>query len=196
MSIWNFLDDGYSQPEQSKGWKQRLLYRIGRYLALRNKNVIAPPSCLLHPGAKIHPRSGRIVFGENCIVTSGAIIQGNVRFGDDCSVQPYTILVGYGTIENNTGQINIGNGVRMASHSMLIAANHRFKSPHNPGLDHAPITIGDNTWVAGKVNIMAGVTIGSNAVIGAGAVVTKDVPDDHIAVGVPAKCTPIPKVSI
>lgn len=190
MSIWNFFDAGYSQPQKPNNWKTRLLYRIGRYLALRHKNVIAPRSCLIHPGAKINPRSGRIVFGENCIIASGAIVQGNVRLGDNCSVQPYTILVGYGTAESNTGQINVGNGVRMASHSMLIAANHRFQPVFKPGLDHAPITIGDNVWVAGKVNIMAGVTIGTNAVIGAGAVVTKDVPANHIAIGIPAKCIP------
>jgi maltose O-acetyltransferase len=50
-----------------------------------------------------------------------------------------------------------------------------------------PITIGDNTWLGGNVTVLPGVTIGSNSVVGAGAVVTKDVPDNVIVVGTPAK---------
>lgn len=51
----------------------------------------------------------------------------------------------------------------------------------------APITIGDNCWLASNVTVCAGVKIGNNCVIGAGAVVTKDIPDNSLAVGVPAK---------
>ncbi len=191
MSVWNFLDGGCSAPEKPKGLRERLLYWLGRKLALRHKHVVLPESCLIHPGAKLNPRNGKIVFGENCVVAEGAIIQGNVSFGDNCSVQAYTILVGYGTIDKPDGQIAIGSGVRIASHGMMIAGNHVFEDPdkpiHGQGLVYEPITIGDDVWVGGRVNITAGVSIGKGSVIGGGSVVTRDIPPASIAVGVPAK---------
>jgi maltose O-acetyltransferase len=53
----------------------------------------------------------------------------------------------------------------------------------------APITIGDNVWLAGGVIVRAGVTIGDNTVVGAGSVVTRDLPADVVAVGTPARAT-------
>ncbi|GHB92813.1 acyltransferase [Cerasicoccus arenae] len=191
MSLWNFLDGGLSLPQKPRTWRQRLLYWIGRRLALRHPNVYAPKSCLFHPGAKINPRNGKIVFGENCNVAEGAIIQGNVSFGANCSVQAYTIITGYGSLDKPDGQITFGQGVRVASHGMMIAANHIFDDPgkpiHGQGLQQMPIIVEDDVWIGGRVNLTAGVTIGSGSVIGAGSVVTKDIPAGSIAVGIPAK---------
>ena len=50
-----------------------------------------------------------------------------------------------------------------------------------------PVTIGDNVWIGGSVTILPGVTIGSNVTIGAGSVVTRDIPDNVVAVGSPCK---------
>ena len=50
-----------------------------------------------------------------------------------------------------------------------------------------PVTIGDNVWIGGSVTILPGVTIGNNVTIGAGSVVTKDIPDNVVAVGTPCK---------
>lgn len=180
-----------SNPSPAKSWKERLLYWCGRRLALRHKNVTLPENCRIHPGAKINPRNGAIHFGENCVIADGAIIQGNIRFGNNCSVQSYTILTGYGSLEDPSGQITIGNGVRIASHGMMIAANHNFSDPdkpiHGQGLTNAPITLEDDIWIGGRVNITAGITIGHGSVIGGGSVVTKDIPAMSIAVGAPAK---------
>ena len=58
----------------------------------------------------------------------------------------------------------------------------------NSGLEFgAPVTIGDNVWIGGNAVINPGVTIGSNVVIGSGSVVTKDIPDNVIAVGNPCR---------
>lgn len=51
----------------------------------------------------------------------------------------------------------------------------------------ASITIGDNCWIGGSVTIIGGVTIGNNVVIGAGSVVTRDIPDNVVAVGNPCR---------
>ena len=50
-----------------------------------------------------------------------------------------------------------------------------------------PITIGNDVWIGGNCTILPGVTIGNNVIIAAGAVVTKDIPDNCVAAGVPAK---------
>lgn len=190
-SLWTLLDGGMSYPVAPKKYWERFIYWCGRRLALRHKHVHLPKSCLIHPGAKIHPRNGAIHFGENCMVADGVIIQGAVRFGDNCSVQPYTILTGYGSVENPSGQITIGDGVRIAPHGIIIAANHNFADAdqpiHGQGLTHAPITLEDDIWIGGRVNITAGVTIGHGSVIGGGSVVTKDIPAMSVAVGIPAK---------
>ncbi len=130
-------------------------------------------------------------FGEHCTIAAGAIVQGNVHMGDHCSIQAYSIVIGSGKRENPTGQIRIGNYVRIAPHVMMIATNHVFADPdrpiHGQGMKDEPITIEDDVWVGGRVTITAGVTIGRGCVIGAGAVVTRDVPPYSIAAGVPAR---------
>jgi acetyltransferase-like isoleucine patch superfamily enzyme len=58
----------------------------------------------------------------------------------------------------------------------------------NKGLEYAyPITVGNNVWIGGKVVVLPGVTIGDNTVIGAGSVVTSDIPDNVVAVGNPCR---------
>ncbi len=188
--LWNLLDGGTTLVGRQT-WRQRLTLWCGRRLALRHKHVTLHASSMVHPEARIHPRGGEIIIGENCSIAGGAVLQGNIHLGDNCSVQRGTILVGYGNRENLSGLIRIGNNVRIAPMVMMIAADHVFSDPdkpiHGQGLKPAPITIEDDVWIAGRVNITAGVTIGRGSVIGAGSVVTRDIAPTSIAVGVPAK---------
>ena len=58
----------------------------------------------------------------------------------------------------------------------------------NAGLEYAyPITVGNDVWIGGGVQVMPGVTIGNNVVIGSGSVVTKDIPDNVVAAGNPCR---------
>ncbi len=72
---------------------------------------------------------------------------------------------------------------------VLIVAGHPLDvKQRNEGLEYAhPITVGDNVWLGGNVVVLPGVTIGSNSVIGAGSIVTKDIPSNVVAVGNPCK---------
>ena len=184
--LWNMLDKGYSMPSnQTLG--QRIALWLGRRMALRNKNVHLASTTKVSPRAMIHPRKDHLTIGEDSTIGPGAIVQGNITIGEHSSVQAYSILVAYGEV----GKITIGNYVRIAPQVMMIAGNHVFADPdrpiHQQGLEAKPIMIEDDCWIAGRVNVMAGVTIGQGSVIGAGAVVTKDIPPYSIAVGVPAK---------
>lgn len=185
MSFWIFLEKGSTELNRETRGKKLALY-IGRKLALRDKNVTIDETCMISPQSRINARGGKIVLGAETLVAANAVIQGNVRMGTNCSVQWNSFLCGY-----PGGEITIGNDVRIAPNCMLVAANHKFDAVDRPiteqGLDAKPITIEDDVWIGGRVNIMAGVTIGKGSVIGAGSVVTKDIPPYSVAVGVPAK---------
>ncbi len=79
------------------------------------------------------------------------------------------------------GVVLIGPGVK------LISSNHGPRDQLNEHLEAQPISIGNNVWIGANAVILPGVTISDGAIIAAGAVVTKDVPPDSKAVGVPAK---------
>ena len=72
--------------------------------------------------------------------------------------------------------------------SIYTACHSTYPVERNTRREWAePVTIGDNVWIGGSVTILPGVTIGSNVTIGAGSVVTRDIPDNVVAVGNPCK---------
>ena len=85
--------------------------------------------------------------------------------------------------------VRIGDNVFLAPKVGIYTAGHPIDAGvRNCGLEFgAPITIGDNVWIGGSAVINPGVTIGNNVVIGSGSVVTKNIPDNVIAVGNPCR---------
>lgn len=86
-------------------------------------------------------------------------------------------------------KVKFGDNVFIAPNCGFHTAGHPVDAERrNKGLEYAhPITVGDNVWIGAGVNVVPGVTIGSNVVIGSGSVVTKDIPDNVIAVGNPCR---------
>ncbi len=86
-------------------------------------------------------------------------------------------------------KVTIGENVFIAPNVAIYTAGHPFSvSQRIVGLEYAyPVCIGNNVWIGGNVVILPGVTIGDNCVIGAGSVVTKDIPTNTIAVGNPCR---------
>ena len=86
-------------------------------------------------------------------------------------------------------KVTFGNNVSIGPNCGFYTAEHPLDAEQRKtGVEFAkPITVGNNVWIGGGVNVLAGVTIGNNVVIGAGSVVTKDVPDNCVIGGIPAK---------
>lgn len=85
-------------------------------------------------------------------------------------------------------KVTIGSNVFFAPGVQIYTANHPLDAESRRTVENAlPITIGDDCWIGGNSIILPGITIGKGCVIGAGSVVTKDIPDNSLAVGNPAK---------
>lgn len=106
----------------------------------------------------------------------------NIHVGDE-------FLANYNVTFLDVTNINIGDNVWIGPCTLIATVNH----PLNPAgrRKHLGIakevTIGNDVWIGGNVTIVPGVHIGNNVVVAAGAVVTKDVPDNSLVAGVPAK---------
>jgi maltose O-acetyltransferase len=98
-------------------------------------------------------------------------------------------FVNYNCTILDVGKVVIGDNVMFAPNVSIYTAGHPVHpESRNTGYEYGiAITIGDNVWIGGNVIINPGVTIGNNVVIGAGSIVTKDIPDNVIAVGSPCK---------
>lgn len=118
-----------------------------------------------------------------------------------CMMQPfwcdygYNIEIGENFFANHNlvildcAKVHFGNNVFIAPDCGFYTAGHPIDAERrNQGLEYAhPITVGDNVWFGGGVKVMPGVRIGSNVVIAAGSVVTKNIPDNVVAAGVPCR---------
>lgn len=89
------------------------------------------------------------------------------------------------------GPVNIGNHVNIAQNVVVTGINHNFLDVNNnidqQGVSTSQITIEDDVWIGANAVILAGVNIGKHSIVGAGSVVTKDIPPYSISVGNPSR---------
>lgn len=104
-----------------------------------------------------------------------------------------TLIVGHNSRINGAHigvrhKVVIGNNVRIAPYTIILDSDfHEIGNHFSEDGKSGPVIIKDNVWLATRCMILKGVTIGENSVVAAGAVVTKDVPDNCVVAGVPAK---------
>lgn len=170
----------------------RIAARARRELLLRSVRV-------LHPGVRL---------GKGCDVRPGLQLlvgpQGHVAFGDECVLDRRMTVEAYGRLEVGSRtifghtctiaakqDIRIGSNVLVAELVSIRDHDHRFDDLEVPIRDQgsvcAPVIIEDGVWLGSRVVVTRGVRIGAGTIVGAGAVVTKDLPPLSIAVGVPAR---------
>lgn len=104
----------------------------------------------------------------------------NITVGKD-------VFINTGCRFQDQGGIIIGDGVLIGHNVVLATLNHDFDPDKRSTMIPSPIEIGKNVWIGANVTIVPGVKIGDNAVIAAGAVVTKDIKANTVAGGIPAK---------
>jgi maltose O-acetyltransferase len=98
-------------------------------------------------------------------------------------------FINYGAVVLDAATVTIGADVQIGPYVQLITALHPLEpGPRRRGLETAePITIGDGVWLAAGVIVCPGVRIGADTVVGAGSVVTRDLPAGHLCLGSPAR---------
>ena len=97
------------------------------------------------------------------------------------------VFINSGCRFQDQGGITIGEGALIGHNAMLATLDHGMEPSECHDFFPAPIHIGEDVWLGASVTVVGGVTIGDNAVIAAGAVVTKDIPPNTVAAGVPAR---------
>ena len=143
---------------------------------------------------KIILRKKGVIIHNNCVV-------GGVEFRGKATIEPYCRLVGDTTISigdnfymnagcHILGDITIGDDVMIGPKTVIWGRDHGIEKnklikeqPHYK----KPIVIGNDVWIGANVTILKGVTKNKGAVVGAGSVITKDIPEFAIVVGNPAK---------
>ena len=97
------------------------------------------------------------------------------------------VFINTGCTMQGQGGIYIGDGVLIGHHATIVTLNHDTNPEKRNDLHPMPVHIGKRVWLGANVTILPGVTIGNGAIIAAGAVVTKDVKENTVVAGVPAK---------
>lgn len=151
-------------------------YRLGA-------GVTVSPSCnIFESRADAIHIGGRSQLRKNVRISAG--FDGMIRIGRN-------VLIDDGTYIMAQDHITIGDGSQIAAFTFITDFNHSFKKKNIPiseqGYETKPVVIGKDVWIGTHCVILNGVTIGDGAVIGAGSVVTKNIPAYAVAVGNPAK---------
>lgn len=143
--------------------------------------------CKIHSGASLDAtRAGGIRLGDGVTINRLAYLQGDqggIVLGDRVEINNFSIVNGTGGVSIGRDTL-IGPGVRIISYQHQYDAGTLIREQRSIA---RPIQIGCDVWIGANAVVLAGVTIADGAVIGAGSVVTKDVPAGAVVVGVPAR---------
>ena len=155
-------------------------------------NIRLGDGVYLDRGVYLHGLPSGITIGDNTFLMHHTMMHvfnfrnvphAGITVGENCFFGEYNVIRGQ-------GGVHIGNNVYTGPMVQLVAVNHVYNNPDKPireqGITAKGITIEDDVWLGANVTVVDGVTIGKGCIIGAGAVVTKDIPPYSIAVGTPA----------
>ena len=145
--------------------------------------------CTIQPGVCLACAPGRPILIGNGVRLMRGVVLSTSRSGR-IELEDHVYVGEYGVLTSNA-RIYVGRDTIIAPHADLVDFDHGFADAEVPVIDQplraAPIEIGRNVWLGAGVKVLRGVRIGDRAVVGAGAVVNRDVPERAVAVGVPAR---------
>jgi len=166
-------------------------------------------NCFIEEGVRLRiPKKvflgDRVFIGKNCDLDV-EYLDSEIRINNDVHISRDTIIlagvgktiinervsIGAGSFIYGSSGIEIGKDSLLADHVRLMAGSHKYKDASKlirlQGACAKKTIIGQDVWLGSSAIVLGGVTVGDGAVVGAGAVVTKDIPRYTIAGGVPAK---------
>ena len=165
---------------QAKG-----LFLVGRGVQISHgRHITCGKNVKFEDFSEIHGLcSDGLVFGDYVTISRGVMIRPSSYYGNDLGkglvMGEHSSIGPYGYI-GCSGKITIGKNVMFGPKCSLFAENHNFSdtesSIKSQGVNQKGITVEDDCWIGSNVVILDGVTIGKGSVIGAGTLVTKDVP--------------------
>lgn len=119
---------------------------------------------------------GTLILGRKCGIESGSCIKssgGHIKIGNGVYINRYCNIV-------SKESVVIGDGSCLGPNVSVYDHDHSFGGNKKKGYKTAPICIGRNVWIGTGAIILKGVTVGDESVIGAGAIITKDIPSNTI----------------
>lgn len=171
FAAWSFWD---TASEEARADQER------RLSDLRARGHQLGDRAMVSRLAAVHPEL--LSLGDRSYIAAHAHVSGEVSIGDDCSVNVGAAV---------RGKVSMGRAVRIGSYSALLGFNHGFESTEveifEQPLTSRGIVVGDDVWLGSQAIVLDGVTIGSHAIIGAGSIVTRDVPAWAVVAGNPAR---------
>lgn len=131
--------------------------------------------------------NGRIEIGDRVLIDGRTVLVELVAHeGGTLSVGAST-YINYGVSISAHDRVSIGRNCQIGNYTLIMDNDYHDMNDHLQLGESRPIAIEDNVWIGARVTVLKGVRIGEGSVVGAGAVVTKDVPPRSFAAGVPAK---------
>ncbi len=163
--------------------RARVLARLNHAELILGKNVRLGKGVLISIG-----KNSRIEIGDNVLIGDNARLYvgkgARLKIGDNSALGIYMVI--------SCGRlVEIGEDVMSGQFIVIVDGNHIHDKPGVPmrtlGVNCKPVAVGNDVWLGAHASILSGVRIGDGAVVGAGAVVNKDVEKYSIVGGVPAK---------
>lgn len=167
------------------------LLLVGKHVHISHgKHIICGKSVKFEDYSEIHGLcSDGLIFGDYVTISRGVMIRPSSYYGGDYGkglvIGDHSSIGPYGFV-GCSGKITIGSNVMFGMKCNLLAENHNFSNTEvsikSQGVNQKGITVEDDCWIGCNVTILDGVTIGQGSVIGAGTLVTKDIPPRSVVV--------------